>query len=122
MKESVLKNKSREYALRIITMYNYLCDEKREYVMSKQVLRSGTSIGSNIAEAFYAQSDADFISKMCISRKEAAETLYWLELLRDSSYLDIKVAESMLSDCKELMRLLTSSIKTMKGKQSPRNL
>ncbi len=76
MKESILKDKSKAFAPRIIKMYNYLCENKKEYVLSKQVLRSGTSIGANIAEAFYAQSDADFIAKLCISRKEAGETLY----------------------------------------------
>lgn len=84
--------------------------------MSKQVLRSGTSIGANIAEAYYAQSDADFISKLYISRKEAAETIYWLELLYDTQYLEAMEANSMLQDCEELLKLLTSSIKTMKGK------
>ena len=101
-------------------MYNFLCEEKKEYVLSKQVLRSGTSIGANIAEAFYAQSDADFIAKCYISRKEAAETIYWIELLQKASYLDPEGASSMLEDCEELLKLLTSSIKTMKNKQSLR--
>lgn len=121
MKDSILKSKSKSFALRIIKMYNYLCDEKKEYVMSKQVLRSGTSIGANIAEAFYAQSEADFIAKLYISRKEAGETIYWIELLRDASYLDIHKASSILEDCEELMKLLTSSIKTMKEKKTLRN-
>lgn len=121
MKESILKDKSKTFALRIIKMYNYLCEEKKEYVLSKQVLRSGTSIGANIAEAFYAQSDADFIAKLYISRKEAGETLYWIDLLKESSYLNEDVATSISSDCDELLRLLTSSIKTMKDKQLPRN-
>lgn len=121
MKDSILKSKSKSFALRIIKMYNYLCDEKKEYVMSKQVLRSGTSIGANIAEAFYAQSEADFIAKLYISRKEAGETLYWIDLLKESSYLSDDVAISISIDCDELLKLLTSSIKTMKSKQSPRN-
>ena len=121
MKDSILKSKSKSFALRIIKMYNYLCDEKKEYVMSKQVLRSGTSIGANIAEAFYAQSEADFIAKLYISRKEAGETIYWIELLKESSYLGCDEAGSMIKDCDELLKILTSSIKTMKGKQSPRN-
>lgn len=95
-------------------MYKYLSEEKKEFVLSKQVLRSGTSIGANIAEAFYAQSTADFIAKLHISRKEAGETLFWIELLRDASYLDPDVATSILTDCEELIKLLTSSIKTMK--------
>lgn len=121
MKDSILKSKSKFFALRIIKMYNYLCDEKKEYVMSKQVLRSGTSIGANIAEAFYAQSEADFIAKLYISRKEAGETIYWIELLKESSYLGCDEADSMIKDCDELLKILTSSIKTMKSKQSPRN-
>lgn len=121
MKDSILKSKSKSFALRIIKMYNYLCDEKKEYVMSKQVLRSGTSIGANIAEAFYAQSEADFIAKLYFSRKEAGETLYWIDLLKESSYLSDDVAISISIDCDELLKLLTSSIKTMKSKQSPRN-
>lgn len=121
MKDSILKSKSKSFALRIIKMYNYLCDEKKEYVMSKQVLRSGTSIGANIAEAFYAQSEADFIAKLYISRKEAGETIYWIELLKESSYLGCDETDSMIKDCDELLKILTSSIKTMKSKQSPRN-
>lgn len=121
MKDSILKNKSKAFALRIINMYNYLCDEKKEYVMSKQILRSGTSIGANIAEAFYAQSEADFIAKLYISRKEAGETLYWIDLLKESGYIGDDVATSISAECDELLKLLTSSIKTMKSKQSPHN-
>ncbi len=121
MKENILKNKSKAFALRIIKMYKYLCEDKKEYVLSKQVLRSGTSIGANIAEAFYAQSEADFIAKLYISRKEAGETIYWIELLQEATYLATDVAQSILADCNELLKLLTSSIKTMKNKQAPRN-
>lgn len=121
MKDSILKEKSRAFALRIIKMHKFLCEEKKEYVISKQVLRSGTSIGANIAEAFYAQSDADFIAKLYISRKEAGETIYWLDLLQESSSIGIEEAKSMHDDCEELLKLLTSSIKTMKSKQTPHN-
>lgn len=121
MKDSILKTKSKAFALRVIKMYNYLCGQKKEYVMSKQVLRSGTSIGANVAEAFFAQSDADFIAKLYISRKEAGETIYWIELLKESSYIGCDEADSMIKDCEELLKLLTSSIKTMKSKQSLRN-
>lgn len=121
MKDSILKNKSKAFALRIIKMYNYLCNEKNEYVMSKQVLRSGTSIGANIAEAFYAQSEADFIAKLYISRKESGETLYWIDLLKESGYIGDDVAAYISAECDELLKLLTSSIKTMKSKQSPHN-
>ena len=121
MKDSILKTKSKAFALRVIKMYNYLCEQKKEYVMSKQVLRSGTSIGANVAEAFFAQSDADFIAKLYISRKEAGETIYWIELLKESSYIGCDEADSMIKDCDELLKLLTSSIKTVKSKQSRRN-
>ena len=121
MKDSILKNKSKAFALRVIKMYNYLCEQKKEYVMSKQILRSGTSIGANVAEAFFAQSNSDFIAKLYISRKEAGETLYWIDLLKESEYLSEDVATSISADCDELLKLLTSSIKTMKNKQSPRN-
>lgn len=121
MKGSILKDKSKAFSLRIIKMYNYLCNEQKEYVLSKQVLRSGTSIGANIAEAFYAQSAADFIAKLYISRKEAGETLYRIDLLKESSYINEEIATSISSDCDELLRLLTSSIKTMKDKQLRRN-
>lgn len=102
-------------------MYNYLCEEKKEYILSKQALRSGTSIGANIVEAFYAQSEADFIAKLYISRKEAGETIYWIDLLKESNYLSEDVAASISSDCDELLKLLTSSIKTMKDKQTTRH-
>lgn len=102
-------------------MYNYLCEHKNEYVISKQILRCGTSIGANIAEAYYAQSDADFIAKLYISRKEAGETIYWIDLLKDSSYIGEQEANSLANDCNELLKMLTSSIKTMKSKHSHRN-
>ncbi len=113
-KENVIKKKSYKFALRIIKLYKHLAEEKREYVLSKQVLRSGTSIGANVAEANQAQSRADFIHKLSISLKESFETDYWLCLLRDSDYINEKQAESLLVDCQELQKLLTSSIKTSK--------
>ena len=87
MGDSILKNKSKAFALRVIRLYKYLCDEKKEYILSKQLMRSGTSIGANIAEAFYGQSEADFISKLSIAQKETGETMYWLELLHESDFL-----------------------------------
>lgn len=116
MKQSVLKDKSKVFALRIIKLYNYLGTTKHEYVMPKQLLRCGTSIGANIAEAFYGQSDADFISKLSISQKECAETLYWLDLLHESDIIEDTPFQSIYNDATELMKLLTSSIKTMKSK------
>lgn len=116
MKESVLMNKSKAFALMIIRLHSFLRDQQREFVLSKQILRSGTSIGANIAEAFYAQSDADFIAKLYIARKEAGETLYWIELLQDAILISDEKAEALSIDCKELLRMLTASIKTMKAK------
>lgn len=113
MKQSILKDKSKLFALRVIRLYKYLCEEKKEYVLSKQLLRSGTSIGANIAEAFYGQSEADFVAKLSISQKETSETIYWLELLHESEYLKDNEFDS---DAEELIKLLTSSIKTIKEK------
>ena len=114
MKESVLKEKSYQFALRVIKLYKYIVAEKKEYVLSKQILRSGTSIGANIEEANQAQSKADFVHKLSISQKEAFETDYWLRLLRDSEYLTETQANSLLNDCRELQKLLTTSNKTAK--------
>ena len=113
--ESILKSKSYEFALRVVKLYKYLCDEKKEYVLSKQVLRSGTSIGANIEEASQAQSKSDFIHKLSIAHKEAFETNYWLRLLRDSEILENKIAQSLLKDCEEVQKMLTASIKTSKN-------
>ncbi|MBR5956917.1 MAG: four helix bundle protein [Salinivirgaceae bacterium] len=110
---NVIKQKSKAFALRIINMYKYL-SQKNEFVMSKQVLRSGTSIGANVAEAIRAESTADFVHKLSISRKEAEETLYWLELLCETDYIDKDVFVSMQSDCDELLRILTSIILSKK--------
>jgi four helix bundle protein len=114
MKESILREKSYQFALRIIKLYKFISTEKKEFVLSKQILRSGTSIGANVEESNQAQSKTDFIHKLSIAQKESAETNYWLRLLRDSEYLSDKQAESLLIDCEELQRLLTSSIKTAK--------
>ena len=113
MKENILKTKSYSFALRIVKLYQYLCSH-REYVMSKQVLRSGTAIGALVSEAEFGQSKADFVSKLSIALKEANETLYWLNLLKDSEYLDEKMFQSIKPDIEELVKLLVSSIKTAK--------
>lgn len=111
---SLILEKAEAFALRIVRLYQYLQD-KGERVMSKQVLRSGTSIGANITEGHYAASRADFINKYVIAEKEAAETRYWLTLLIKSGYLsDDAITQSLVSDCTELLRLLVSSIKTAK--------
>ena len=114
MNENAVKEKSKAFALRIIRLYKYLCDEKQEFVLSKQVLRSGTSVGANIREAQRAQSKPDFYSKMNIALKEADETAYWLELLHESGYLEASSFESIYADCEEIIKLLTAITKTQK--------
>jgi four helix bundle protein len=118
MKESVLQEKSLAFAVRVVRFYRYLCDEKREYVLSKQILRSGTGIGANVRESRNAQSPADFITKLTIALKEADETQYWLELLNLSDYITPEEFQSLNNDLTELVAMLTSSIKTIKGKNS----
>ena len=114
MKDSILLTKSKAFALRIVRLYKYL-RECKESVIAKQMLRAGTSIGANIAESRYAQSKSDFASKLQIALKEAAETEYWLELLRDGELVDPSPAfDTLLADCTELIKLLTSSVKTAK--------
>ena len=108
-------DESKAFALRIIRLYNYLRDEKQVYVLSKQVLRSGTSIGANIRESVNAQSRMDFINKLNIALKEANETEYWLELLHESSIIDDKQFESIYNDCGKLAATLTKIIKTTKS-------
>lgn len=112
MRESLVFDKSRVFALRIIKLYNYLKSERGEYVLSKQLLRSGTSIGANIAEAEYAITKKDFLSKIYISLKEASEIKYWLDLLHDADLLSNKEHSSIVADCEELLKLLTSIAKT----------
>ena len=113
--DNAIINKSKLFALRIIRLYRYLCDEKREFVLSKQVLKSGTSIGANIKEAQTAQSKKDFLAKMYIAYKEANETEYWLELLYESGYIDEKSFTSVYNDNKELLKLLTAITKTIRS-------
>lgn len=119
MSESLtVSNKSRHFAVRVIRLYQYLTTEKKEYVLSKQFLRSGTSIGANIAESECAFSRKDFLSKMYIAFKECNETLYWLDLLHDTGYLtDIEYA-SICNDCRELHKMLASITKTTREKDS----
>lgn len=114
MKENVLLNKSKLLALRIIRLYQYLCEEKKEFVLSKQVLRSGTSIGANIREANRSQSIKEFIAKLNISLKETDETLYWLELLHESNYIETEPYNSIYADTEEILKLLVSIIKSTK--------
>ena len=115
-RENIVMDKSYAFALRVIKLYKHLISEKREFVLSKQLLRSGTAVGALIKESEHAQSKADFINKMNIALKEANETTYWLQLLKDSDYINEKEFESIYSDSEELLKLLVSIVKTMKTK------
>lgn len=115
MKENVLIDKSIAFASRIIKLHQYLIKTKKETIISRQIVRSGTSIGANINEANYGQSKADFISKMHVALKETAETEYWLKLLKMSEYITEDMGNSLLGDCLEIKRMLIASINTAKG-------
>ena len=112
MKENEIRTKSLMFAKRIVSVYKYLCEEKREYVISKQLLRCGTSIGANIAEAQYGSSRKDFLNKLYIALKECAETLYWMELLYQCDYFTESEYQSLFSDCEELRKILSSITKS----------
>ena len=114
MKENVIKNKSFAFALREIKLYQYLQTEKKEYILSKQVLRSGTAIGAMVREAEQAESNPDFIHKLAIAQKEANETEYWIELLHQSGYLGRQHYDQIFQDITEIRKLLTTIIKTSK--------
>ena len=116
MKDSPLKLKSYTFALRIVKVYQHFKEVQKEYVLSKQLLKSGTAVGALIREAEFAQSSADFINKLHIALKEANETMYWIDILKDSGYMDEKSYLSLADDCKEMIRLLVSSVKTAKSK------
>ncbi len=111
-KDNVVVQKSKAFAIRCVNLYKYLVETKKEYVMSKQLLRCGTSIGANVKEAMRGQSKADFGMKMNIALKEANESEYWLEILQETEYMTAEQSDSMLSDCRELLKLLTSIVKT----------
>ncbi|MBR3051858.1 MAG: four helix bundle protein [Selenomonadaceae bacterium] len=114
-KANPILDKSKAFAIRIVNLYNYLKINKSEYVMSKQLLRSGTSIGANVRESVYAQSRADFLSKMYIALKEAGESAYWIEILEDTKYLTPSQAKSIYDDCDELIKILSSITNTTKN-------
>ena len=114
--ENTIRDKSYQFARRIVKLYKFLCEEKKEYVLSKQILRSGTSIGANIAESQYGQSRQDFAAKLSIAQKEAGETEFWLMLLTDEEYLSRQMGESLLNDCRELIMILQSITKTLYNK------
>ncbi|MBP9119668.1 MAG: four helix bundle protein [Ignavibacterium sp.] len=115
MKENILKIKSFSFAIRTVKLYQFLCEQKKEFVLSKQLLRSGTSVGAMIREAEHSESKPDFIHKMAIAQKEINETIYWLELLKGTDYLTIEQFESINTDAVELIKMITSIIKTTKA-------
>ena len=114
MRNNVIHDKSYAFALRIVKAYKYLSENKREYVLSKQVLRSGTAIGALVKESEHAQSKADFINKLSIALKEANETAYWLTLLKDGDFIDENSFFSIKTDCDEIIKILVAIIKTSK--------
>ncbi len=114
--ENVLQDKSFGFALRIIGVYQHLCDDKKEFVLSKQLLRSGTSIGANVEEANGGQSDKDFFAKISISYKEARETRYWIRLLTDSGYIAKTQSDSLLNDCEELLKIIGAIQRTIRNR------
>ena len=115
-KYNILQEKAFAFAVRIVKLYKFLCDEQKEYVLSKQILRSGTSIGANIEEGIAGQSDKDFLSKLSISYKESRETVYWIKLLFTTDYLTKEQADSLISDTEELCKILSKIIITTKNK------
>lgn len=114
MKENLIYDKSFKFAIRIVNLYKYLSKDKKEFILSKQILRSGTSIGANINEAIQASSKRDFLMKMNIALKEASETEYWLELLIATKYIDASASKTLLVECKELNKILNTIVKTTK--------
>lgn len=109
---NVIQSKSYKFSLRVVNLYKYLIESKKEFVLSKQVLRSGTSVGANIEEGIGSQSKKDFINKFCIAHKEARETHYWIRLLRDSNFLEYNLAESLINDCNEILKITGKIIST----------
>lgn len=114
MKQNIVKIKSFGFAVRIVKLYPYLCNEKKEFTLSKQLLRSGTSVGAMIREAEHAESKSDFKHKMAIAQKEINETMYWLELLKETGYLLKEEFDSLYADATEIIKLITSILKSTK--------
>lgn len=117
MKQNIVKDKSFYFAVRIVNLYKHLVEKKKEFVLSKQILRSGTSIGALVRESEQAESKADFIHKLSISLKEANETEYWLLLLHETDFITAQEFESIQKDIRELLKILTSIIKSSKQKK-----
>lgn len=116
MKENILKNKSFDFAIRIVNLHKYLKKKHEEYIIAQQIMRSGTSVGASVREAEHAESLKDFTHKLNIALKEVNETEYWLDLLHATGYVTKRMHESITSDCIELLKLLTASIKTTRSK------
>ncbi len=120
--ENTVKFKSKRFAVRTVRLYKYLCETKKEFILSKQLLRSGTSIGANLAESECAMSERDFLAKVYIALKECSETIYWLDLLYETEYLAEDEYRSIKNDCEEMRRMLSSTTKTLAAKlESKRN-
>jgi len=115
MKENVVKNKSFVFAVRVVKLYQYLCEQKKEFVLSKQLLRSGTSVGAMVREAEHAETKNDFKHKMGIAQKEINETIYWIELLKETDYLTTEQFESIKTDALEIIKLITAILKSTKA-------
>ena len=116
MKDNIIQQKTFAFAIRIVNLYKFLTTEKKEFVLSKQLLRSGTSIGANIEESIGGQSDKDFLSKISIAYKEARESMYWLKLLHATEYLSQEQADSLLKDAEEICKIIGSIQKTLKSR------
>jgi len=115
MRDNIVKNKSFAFAIRVVKLYQFLVENKKEYVLSKQLLRSGTSVGAMMREAEHAESKADFKHKMAIAQKEINESIYWLELLKETDYISKEQFESINKDAIEIIKLITSIIKSAKA-------
>ncbi len=115
-RENIIREKSYAFALRVVKLYSFLCKEKQEYILAKQILRSGTSIGALVRECEHAESKADFIHKLSIALKEANETEYWLNILKDTNYITEPLYLSLNKDLEEILKLLTRIVKTSKLK------
>jgi len=113
--DNVIENKSFQFAIRIVRLYKFLCEEKKEYILSKQLLRAGTSIGANVTKSQQAQSKPDFVSKISIALKEASETKYWIKLLGATEYLSENQTKSILDDCVEIEKILVTILKSAKN-------
>lgn len=113
--DNIIENKSFQFAIRIVRLYKFLCEEKKEYILSKQLLRAGTSIGANVTKSQQAQSKPDFVSKISIALKEASETKYWIKLLGATEYLSENQTKSILDDCVEIEKILVTILKSAKN-------